>query len=91
MENSDYRYRIHQEMLDSFDEELELEIDDERLGGADESDEKRATRQKYFRELLRVQGELVKLQDWVVATKQKGNISSDTARNMVKLLLSPMM
>ena len=50
MENSDYRYRIHQEMLDSFDEELELEIDDERLGGADESDEKRATRQKYFRE-----------------------------------------
>jgi polyphosphate kinase 2 len=25
----------------------------------------------YFRELLRLQGELVKLQDWVVATKQK--------------------
>ena len=71
MENSDYRYRIHQEMLDSFDEELELEIDDERLGGADESDEKKANRQKYFRELLRLQGELVKLQDWVVEKKLK--------------------
>jgi polyphosphate kinase 2 len=28
-------------------------------------------RVQYFRELLRLQGELVKLQDWVVATKQK--------------------
>jgi hypothetical protein len=49
MENSDYSYRIHQEMLDSFDEELELEIDDDRLSGEPESDEKRAARQKYFK------------------------------------------
>jgi len=71
MENSDYSYRIHQEMLDSFDEELELEIDDDRLSGEPESDEKRAARQKYFKELLRLQGELVKLQDWVLEKKLK--------------------
>lgn len=71
MENSDYSYRIHQEMLDSFDEELELEIDDDRLSGEPDSDEKRAARQKYFKELLRLQGELVKLQDWVVEKKLK--------------------
>jgi polyphosphate kinase 2 len=71
MQNSDYSYRIHQEMLDSFDEELELEIDDDRLSGEPESDEKRAARQKYFKELLRLQGELVKLQDWVVEKKLK--------------------
>lgn len=71
MENSDYSYRIHQEMLDSFDEELELEIDDDRLSGEPESAEKRAARQKYFKELLRLQGELVKLQDWVLEKKLK--------------------
>jgi polyphosphate kinase 2 len=71
MENSDYSYRIHQEMLDSFDEELELEIDDDRLDGSPESDEKKAARQRYFKELLRLQGELVKLQDWVVEKKLK--------------------
>jgi len=71
MEKSDYSYRIHQEMLDSFDEELELEIDDDRLDGSPESDEKKAARQRYFKELLRLQGELVKLQDWVVEKKLK--------------------
>ncbi len=71
MSNSDYSYRIHQEMLDSIDEELELEIDDDRLDGSPESDEKRAARLNYFRELLRLQGELVKLQDWVVEKKLK--------------------
>jgi len=58
-------------MLDSFDEELELEIDDDRLDGSPESDEKKAARQRYFKELLRLQGELVKLQDWVVEKKLK--------------------
>jgi polyphosphate kinase 2 len=71
MNNSDYSYRIHQEMLDSFDEELELEIDDERLSGDPESVERKLERQKYFKELLRLQGELVKLQDWVVEKKLK--------------------
>ena len=36
-------------------------------GDADE----RAARARYFRELFRLQGELVKLQDWVVATRHK--------------------
>ena len=71
MINSNYSYRIHQEMLDSIDEELELEIDDDRLSGEPQSDEKRLARQKYFRELLRLQGEHVKLQDRVVEKKLK--------------------
>ncbi len=61
-------------MIDSLDEELEMELDDERLdamlegGHADDSD---MDRRQYFRELLRLQGELVKLQDWVVDNRLK--------------------
>lgn len=66
--------RIKRDLEDGFDEELELEIEDRhRAPGAaapDASAEKEA-RQYYFRELLRLQGELVKLQDWVVAQRQK--------------------
>jgi len=58
------------ELEDDFDEELELEIDDGRIPLA--LRELRRARQGgtlprgvYFRELLRLQGELVKLQDWV--------------------------
>ena len=59
--------RLQADLIDSLDEELELELDDRRLDGEDTSDEDwRANRQRYFRELLRLQGELVKLQDWVV-------------------------
>jgi polyphosphate kinase len=68
--------RIHGELVDSFDEELELEIDDDRLASLlDEMAHRpeRATieRSVYFRELLRLQRELVKLQDWVVHQKLK--------------------
>jgi polyphosphate kinase len=68
--------RMHDEMLDSFDEELELEIDDDRLAKllAEMSEHpERATidRRVYFKELFRLQGELVKLQDWVLAQKLK--------------------
>jgi len=68
--------RVHDEMLDSFDEELELEIDDGRLEQllADMSEHPdRATidRRVYFKELFRLQGELVKLQDWVLRQKLK--------------------
>lgn len=69
-DNDDLSYRIHQEIMDSLDEELELEIDDERLGGKD-SQAKREERHRYFKELLRLQGELVKLQDWVQEKKLK--------------------
>jgi polyphosphate kinase 2 len=46
---------------DSLDEELELELDDGRFARTSMLD-----REHYFRELFRLQSELVKLQDWVV-------------------------
>ncbi len=70
MTNSDFSLRMHEEMLDSLDEELEMELDDDRLGNAGQS-ESREKRLTYFKELLRLQGELVKLQDWVVHKKLK--------------------
>jgi polyphosphate kinase len=55
---------IRREIMDSYDEELEQELEDGRLealgGGAHGLD-----RKVYFRELLRLQHELVRLQDWV--------------------------
>src|ERR1700761_9023781 len=70
------RAQIAEEMADSLDEELELEIDDERLdkllSEVDENSDRNALDRKlYFKELLRMQGELVKLQDWVVNQKLK--------------------
>jgi polyphosphate kinase 2 len=69
--------RIEADLLDSYDEELELEIEDrdpnditDGLARSQTSEEK-ANRLAYFRELFRLQGELVKLQDWVAAEKQK--------------------
>ncbi len=67
LEQENLDYRIHQEIMDSLDEELELELDDNRLG----NNEKNEDRLKYFKELLRLQGELVKLQDWVQYKKLK--------------------
>ena len=72
--------RVQGEMLDSFDEELEMEIDDERmerlLDKFSEHPDKRGPRvgidrRRYFKELFRLQAELVKLQDWVVHQKLK--------------------
>jgi len=78
--------RFNNEMLDSFDEELEMELDDERMeqilaefAGATNIDGLQSARsqstlsdrQTYFKELFRLQGELVKLQDWVVRNKLK--------------------
>ncbi|APH54919.1 Polyphosphate kinase [Granulibacter bethesdensis] len=59
------------ELEDDFDEELEQEIDDSRLPAALralQSHHHRNTidRGQYFRTLLHLQSELVKLQDWVV-------------------------
>ncbi|MCP9629350.1 polyphosphate kinase 2 [Rhodopseudomonas palustris] len=64
------RERIAAEMLDSFDEELELEIDDDRIDAltnefAGHSPADTVDRRVYFKELFRLQGELVKLQSWV--------------------------
>jgi hypothetical protein len=57
--------RVHTEMLDSFDEELELEIDDDRLDAltnefAGHTASETVDRRLYFKELFRLQGELVK-------------------------------
>jgi polyphosphate kinase 2 len=68
--------RVMAEMADSFDEELELEIDDGRLaaimdGMSEHPEQNSIDRRIYFRELFRLQSELVKLQDWVVDKKLK--------------------
>lgn len=66
--------RFHREMVDSFDEELEIELEDDeesRPRTGDEKAEDQQFRRKYFRELFRLQGELVKLQEWVVASGHK--------------------
>ena len=66
--------RIRMDLLDSFDEELEMEVEDRAFSSEDAinaTDESRAARAHYFRELFRLQGELVKLQDWVVASGHK--------------------
>ena len=63
-------------MLDSWDEELEMDVEDYHPlpglpdGGANEAGEK-DYRRTYFKQLFRLQAELVKLQDWVAATRQK--------------------
>ena len=76
-QHDDLIKRIERDLLDSYDEELELEIEDrnpeglEADLGAKNTDEHKAYRLAYFRELFKLQGELVKLQDWVATTKQK--------------------
>ena len=72
----EYERRLQADMLDSFDEELEMEIDDDRMDElmADVTGPGEGTdldRRFYFKELFRLQGELVKLQDWVVHKKLK--------------------
>ena len=68
--------RLHDEMANSVDEELELEIDDDQLSellahapGA--KPQQGLDRHTYFKELLRLQKELIKLQDWVAYKKLK--------------------
>lgn len=72
--------RIRAEHMDDLDEELEQDFNDdgddrfarllEDMPGAVRNDHT-AQRLHYFRELFRLQGELVKLQDWVVHHKLK--------------------
>jgi polyphosphate kinase len=66
----DLMRRIHADLMDGFDEELEMELEDRETDAVDASQAKEA-RRVYFRELFRLQAELVKLQDWVVATGHK--------------------
>ena len=72
--------RIAAEQMDDFDELLEMELNDDgddlfsrALDALDPapSDGRAFTRRTYLRELIRLQAELVKLQDWVVREKLK--------------------
>jgi polyphosphate kinase 2 len=77
VEQDELARRIRSDLIDNFDEELEMERDDaDVLGVAADGqllrrNEERQRRLAYFHELFRLQGELVKLQDWVVNTKYK--------------------
>src|SRR5262245_32884781 len=70
------RDRVNADMQDSFDEELEMEFDDERLEQvladlAEHPERETLDRRIYFKELFELQRELVKLQDWVQHQKLK--------------------
>ena len=67
---------LKREILEAIDEELELEFDDNRLesypeGVVDSLKTEALHRRTYFRELLRLKRELIRLQDWVVHQKLK--------------------
>lgn len=73
---TEMKRRVMEEMADSFDEELEMEIDDRRLalmmeGVTDQEVAGATDRRLYFKELFRLQSELVRLQDWVISQKLK--------------------
>jgi len=75
--DEDLVQRIRRDLADSYDEELELELEDRNLDTMDDSGldvtsaQYKEDRRQYFRELFRMQAELVKLQDWVVNTGHK--------------------
>ena len=76
LEQEDMIRRLREDLLDSYDEELEMELEDRNMEelaatGAPQTQEERAARRQYFQELFRLQGELVKLQDWVVHSGHK--------------------
>ncbi|WP_462389792.1 polyphosphate kinase 2 [Acidovorax sp. Q11] len=72
LDSQELMQRIANDLIDSYDEELELEIEDREVDdiGAPTAADKLA-RQQYFKELFRLQGELVKLQDWVQHSREK--------------------
>ncbi len=72
LDTQELMQRIANDLIDSYDEELELEIEDRNvddIGAPQPTD--RIARQQYFKDLFHLQGELVKLQDWVQHTRQK--------------------
>jgi polyphosphate kinase len=75
--NEELVRRIRNDLIDSYDEELEMELEDRSAGELTgdapltQTAQDKENRRQYFRELFRLQGELVKLQDWVVSTGHK--------------------
>ena len=67
--------RVSRDIADGYDEEMELEIEDRHplpgLPNGANGEAEKDYRATYFSEIFRLQAELVKLQDWVVATGQK--------------------
>jgi len=77
-DHADLLRRIELDLLDSYDEEFELEVEDRPPGAAAAMaaatpmpDDAAEARRTYFKELFRLQAELVKLQDWVAAKRHK--------------------
>ncbi len=67
MDDNVLKHRFNADTVDSFDEELEQELDDDQLLLSEAINiSADPDRLRYFKELFRLQGELVKLQDWVV-------------------------
>ncbi len=72
--NDELMKRVHRELIDDYDEELEMEREDwehvtpGKPAHPVEADTSRETRNKYFKELFRLQGELVRMHDWIVHT-----------------------
>ncbi|GJJ03007.1 hypothetical protein RugamoR64_35450 [Duganella rhizosphaerae] len=78
LNETDLMERVQRELTDSYDEELEMELEDREIDPVtrevlvnERSEEAKEARRQYFRELFRLQAELVKLQDWVVHTGHK--------------------
>ena len=73
--DDELRRKMHQDLIDTYDEELENEIDDYardfRFNGREMSEQEKLDRRTYFHELVRLQRELIKLQDWVVANGER--------------------
>jgi polyphosphate kinase 2 len=67
---------LESELRDALDEEVELEMEDAILSMKIREIYRKAhgpsiPRPQYFRDLLRLQAELIKLQDWVIANNEK--------------------
>src|SRR5437763_2600903 len=75
MKSDEFTRRMQREEIDSWDEELELELEDRPFDADGReiplTEKDKRERHRYFQNLLQLQAELVKLQDWVVATGYK--------------------
>jgi len=76
IDQEDLIRRLSRDLADSYDEELEMEIEDRDhlppgVAAVSTEDGEQVYRRQYFSELFRLQAELVKLQDWVVASREK--------------------
>ena len=73
--NDRLHQQMHEDLIDSYDEEIESEMDDYiqdlRYDGQPLTDSQKIARHIYFNELIRLQKESIKLQDWVVATGER--------------------